>query len=123
LNSKASPAADDVFLFLAVAMGRGGHALSRKHEFLAVFGLLGEIDENEPEVPPIAKAKVCHIPARMRREGPSMSFKTGFGGPDEGVYFASFHGAFAGGLGLNAWLVCRKSSGEPWIRIPKTRDI
>jgi len=44
LHRQPPPATDDVFLFLAVTMGRGFHPLLRVHEFFAILGLLGKID-------------------------------------------------------------------------------
>lgn len=64
LDGKASPAANDVLLFLAMAVGRCGHALLRIHEFFAVFRFLGEVHQNQTEIPPIRETKIGDIPAR-----------------------------------------------------------
>ena len=94
LDGQPTPAADDVLLFLAVAVRRRGHAFLRIYEFFAILGFLRKVHQDEAELPPIAEPEIGDVPAGVRWEGPLAGCKTGSGRPEERVDITASHGEF-----------------------------
>ncbi|MDK3156713.1 hypothetical protein QPK87_09020 [Kamptonema cortianum] len=73
--------------FFFVVMQRGRHAFLRIHEFLTVFGFLGEVDEHQSVFAVVAEAKVRHVPTGGGGQNPAVFPVTITSGPNEGIDF------------------------------------